>query len=47
MSDTGTSKFLSYVLRHSPGAIVLRMDRHGKVSVQELLEEKLMEGRQI
>lgn len=47
MPDTETSKFISYVLRHNPGSIGLSMDRHGKVSVQELLEEKLMEGRQI
>lgn len=47
MSDTDTSKFLSYVLRRSPEAIGLQMDGHGKVSVQELLEEKLMEGCQI
>ena len=38
MSDTETSKFISYVLRHSPGAIGLSMDGHGKVSVKELLE---------
>ena len=39
MSDTETGKFISYVLRHNPGAIGLSMDGHGKVSVQELLEK--------
>jgi probable RNA 2'-phosphotransferase len=34
---TETSKFLSYVLRHEPQAIGLRLDREGWVSINELL----------
>ena len=36
---TQLSKFLSYVLRHKPEAIGLRLDEHGWVSIDELIEK--------
>lgn len=37
MNKVKISKFLSYILRHNPDAIGVRMDEHGWVIVSELL----------
>lgn len=38
-SDTAISKYLSYLLRHKPGAVGLKMDKNGWVFVDELIEK--------
>ncbi|RAJ06573.1 putative RNA 2'-phosphotransferase [Chitinophaga skermanii] len=40
----GTSKFLSYILRHNPGAIGLQLDEAGWADVQELLQKSANEN---
>lgn len=42
-----TSRFLSYLLRHQPGAIGLRLDQGGWVSVEALLAALARHGRPI
>ena len=44
---TKTSKFLSFVLRHNPGAIDLKLDENGWASVDELLSKARKSGRKI
>lgn len=44
-SRTAASKFLSYVLRHEPGAIGIALDSGGWVDVHELLEACAKHGR--
>ena len=39
------SKFLSYVLRHSPESIGIKLDNQGWVSVDELLRQAAKSGR--
>ncbi len=38
MSDTGTSKYISLILRHHPEVIGIQMDEHGWADVSELIE---------
>ncbi len=38
MSLTETSKFISLILRHNPGAIGIALDEHGWANVNELIE---------
>lgn len=38
MSDLELGKFISYILRHNPGAINISMDEHGWVDVNDLIE---------
>ncbi len=45
MNDVQVSKFLSYVLRHEPGAIGLELDAGGWAEVDALLECARAEGR--
>jgi putative RNA 2'-phosphotransferase len=47
MSDTGTSKFLSLVLRHKPSLIGVRLDQAGWVEVPVLLDAMRRHGRAI
>ncbi|WP_455205337.1 RNA 2'-phosphotransferase [Kaarinaea lacus] len=42
---TQLSKFLSYVLRHKPDAIGLRLDEHGWVSIDELIEKARLHNK--
>jgi putative RNA 2'-phosphotransferase len=42
---TETSKFLSYVLRHEPGAIGLELDNQGWASVQDLIARAAAAGK--
>ena len=42
-----TSKFLSYVLRHHPQAINIRLDTQGWVNVDTLLKAIQQSGRQV
>jgi putative RNA 2'-phosphotransferase len=42
---TETSKFLSYVLRHSPEAVGLSLDSEGWVSIDELIAGAARDGR--
>jgi putative RNA 2'-phosphotransferase len=42
-----TSRFLSYVLRHEPGAIGIRLDRSGWVDVDALLAALARHGRPV
>ena len=44
---TRTSKFLSYVLRHNPGALDLRLDPGGWADVETLIERARDEGRSL
>lgn len=37
MSHTKTSRYISYILRHNPQAINLRLDPHGWANVDELI----------
>ncbi len=38
MSDTGTSKYISLILRHHPEVIGIQLDEHGWADVSELIE---------
>lgn len=42
-----TSKFLSYILRHNPGAIGLSVDKEGWASVDELISCAVRNGRSL
>lgn len=42
---TETSKFLSFVLRHQPEAIGLRLDAEGWADINELIDRAAREGR--
>lgn len=42
-----TSKYLSYLLRHNPAALDLKMDAQGWVDVDELLTKMVGSGRSI
>ena len=44
---TRTSKYLSYVLRHNPGALGLELEPGGWVDVETLLERARAEGRSL
>jgi hypothetical protein len=44
---TETSKFLSYVLRHQPESIGLRLDREGWATIEDLVERASDSGRTI
>jgi putative RNA 2'-phosphotransferase len=44
---TDTSKFLSYVLRHSPEAVGLSLDSDGWVSIESLIAGAAKDGRSI
>ena len=46
MSDSikEISKFLSFVLRHSPHTLQLQLDEHGWASVEELIEVGFKKG---
>jgi putative RNA 2'-phosphotransferase len=44
---TRTSKFLSYVLRHNPGALNLTLDPGGWADVDTLIENARAEGRSL
>jgi len=44
---TRTSKFLSYVLRHNPGALDLKLDPGGWADVPPLLQRARDEGRSL
>jgi len=44
---TRTSKFLSYVLRHNPGALDLELDPGGWADVNTLIEKAQAEGRSL
>lgn len=44
---TRTSKFLSYVLRHNPGALDLQLDPGGWADVETLIERARNEGRSL
>ena len=44
---TSASKFLSFVLRHDPGAIGLTLDREGWADIDALVDASLRSGRQI
>ena len=44
---TRTSNFLSYVLRHNPGALDLQLDPGGWADVETLLERARDEGRSL
>ncbi|MDC7685220.1 RNA 2'-phosphotransferase [Asticcacaulis sp. BYS171W] len=43
--DKGTSKFLSYVLRHAPDSIGLELDTNGWVAIDTLIKRAGMSGR--
>lgn len=47
MSKEKTSIHLSYLLRHAPEAAELDMDRHGWVSVSQLIANEILLGRRI
>lgn len=44
---TATSKFLSFVLRHEPGAVGIELEVGGWVSVEVLLEAMARQGRRL
>jgi putative RNA 2'-phosphotransferase len=44
---TKVSKFLSFVLRHEPGAIGIQLDRRGWVDIGELLRQCQAHGHEI
>jgi putative RNA 2'-phosphotransferase len=44
---TQTSKFLSYVLRHNPGALALNLDPGGWADVDTLIERARADGRSL
>ena len=44
---TQTSRFLSYVLRHNPGALDLKLDPGGWADVETLIERAREEGRSL
>jgi len=44
---TKVSKFLSFVLRHDPGAIGIRLDRRGWVDIHDLLRQCQAQGHRI
>ena len=44
---TSASKFLSFLLRHDPGAIGLTLDREGWADIDALVDASLRSGRQI
>jgi len=44
---TGTSKFLSYVLRHAPEQIGLRLDSEGWATIDSVLRGALQAGKSI
>lgn len=45
--QTGTSRYLSYVLRHAPGAIGLTLDREGWVDLDDLITSARQAGHQL
>lgn len=45
--DIKLGKFLSFILRHNPGAVDISLDEHGWADVQELLAGVRRSGRQI
>lgn len=46
-NTTKTSKFLSYVLRHNPGEIGVKLDERGWVNINELIDKANSTGRNI
>lgn len=44
---TKVSKFLSFVLRHDPGAIGIQLDRRGWVNIEDLLRQCQAHGHEI
>ena len=44
---TAYSKFLSFVLRHEPGAIGVTLDRNGWVEIDHLVEQCRAHGKQL
>jgi len=47
MSFVEISRFLSYVLRHNPGALGVHMEKNGWVSVAELMRKMNEQGKNI
>lgn len=47
MSTTGQSKWLSFVLRHAPESIGLRLDAQGWARVDDLLEKAELAGQSL
>lgn len=45
MDRTSASKFLSFVLRHEPGAIGVELDAHGWIAIDPLLAACAAHGR--
>ena len=41
----GISKYLCYLLRHSPSSVSLDMDEHGWVMIDQLIENVNAEGK--
>ncbi len=44
---TEISKFLSYILRHHPEAIGLKLDKHGWAHIDSLIEKARQEGKNL
>ncbi len=44
---TKTSKFLSYVLRHNPAEIGVKLDEHGWININELIDKSNSTGKNI
>lgn len=47
MSQVQTSKFLSLILRHNPGAVGIELDQNGWANIDELLEKMCNHGTPI
>lgn len=46
-NNTGTSKFISLILRHRPEVIGIKLDEHGWADVKELIEGVNKAGREL
>lgn len=44
---TKISKFLSYVLRHNPAEIGIKLDEHGWINIDELIDKSNRNGQKI